>query len=262
MIKLVVSDIDGTLLPEGTIELNPEFFEAVRELKKKEILFVAASGRPYASMRKVFAPVADDIIFIAENGSIVMHLEKMMSSNFIDPALAREVVEYLRTLPECEIMLSVPERVYLETADQRMYELLIHGYHMEVAQTDDLMPLCERTNKLSGYREAGIAPLADQILDRFSDRLNTMVAGERWIDLMNRTADKGNALTELQKLMHISREETMAFGDNFNDIGMLQQAEESYAVANAADGVKRAAKHVAPANTENGVLRVLKEKLL
>ena len=43
-----------------------------------------------------------------------------------------------------------------------MYELLIHGYHMEVAQTDDLMPLCERTNKLSGYREAGIAPLADQ----------------------------------------------------------------------------------------------------
>ena len=54
----------------------------------------------------------------------------------------------------------------------------------------------------------------------------------------------------------------MAFGDNFNDIGMLQQAEESYAVANAADGVKRAAKHVAPANTENGVLCVLKEKLL
>ena len=147
MIKLVVSDIDGTLLPEGTIELNPEFFEAVRELKKKGILFVAASGRPYTSMRKVFAPVADDIIFIAENGSIVMHREKMMSSNFIDPALAREVVEYLRTLPECEVMLSVPERVYLETADQRMYELLIHGYHMEVAQTDDLMPLCERTKQ-------------------------------------------------------------------------------------------------------------------
>ena len=43
---------------------------------------------------------------------------------------------------------------------------------------------------------------------------------------------------------------------------LLEQAEESYAVANAADGVKRAAKHVAPANTENGVLRVLKEKLL
>ena len=79
MIKLVVSDIDGTLLPEGTIELNPEFFEAVRELKRKGILFVAASGRPYASMRKVFAPVADDIIFIAENGSIVMRQEKTMS---------------------------------------------------------------------------------------------------------------------------------------------------------------------------------------
>lgn len=262
MIKLVVSDIDGTLLPEGTIELNPEFFKAVRELKKKGILFVAASGRPYASMRKVFAPVADDIIFIAENGSIVMRHEKIMSSNFIDPALAKEVVEYLRTLPECEVMLSVPERVYLETDNQRMFDLLIDGYHMEVEKADDLLPLCEHTNKLSGYREAGIAPLAAQILEHFSDRLNTMVAGERWIDLMNKTADKGNALAELQKLMHISKEETMAFGDNFNDIGMLQQAAESYAVANAADGVKEAAKYVAMTNTEDGVLRVLKEKLL
>ena len=262
MIKLVVSDIDGTLLPEGTIELKPEFYGAVRKLKEKGILFVAASGRPYASMRRVFAPVADDIIFIAENGSIVMQHEKMLSSNFIEPVLAEEVVAYLRTLPECEIMLSVPERVYLETTDERMIDLLIHGYHMEVERTEDLLPLCARTNKLSGYRENGIEPLAKGIMEHFSGRLNTMVAGERWIDLMNPMADKGNALAGLQKMLHITKEETMAFGDNFNDIGMLRQAEESYAVANAADKVKQAAKYIAPANTENGVLRILEERLL
>ena len=83
---------------------------------------------------------------------------------------------------------------------------------------------------------------------------------------MNRTADKGNALAELQKLMHISKKrKRWRLAIISMTLEMLQQAEEkANAVANAADwgALKRAAKHVAPANTENGVLRVLKEKLL
>ena len=51
----------------------------------------------------------------------------------------------------------------------------------------------------------------------------------------------------------------MVFGDNFNDIGMFQQAGASYAVASAADGVKKAAKYVAPSYEENGVLGILKK---
>ena len=57
MIKLVASDIDGTLLPEGTDQINPEMFEVIRELKKKDILFAAASGRHYSGMSRLFEPV-------------------------------------------------------------------------------------------------------------------------------------------------------------------------------------------------------------
>ena len=72
MIKLVVSDIDGTLLKEGTDQINPEMFDAIRQMRARGILFAASSGRQYASMRHVFEPVANDMIFIAENGSNVM----------------------------------------------------------------------------------------------------------------------------------------------------------------------------------------------
>ena len=71
MIKLVASDIDGTLLPEGTAQINPEIFEVIRKLKEKDILFAAASGRHYTSMSKLFAPVEHDMIFITENGAYV-----------------------------------------------------------------------------------------------------------------------------------------------------------------------------------------------
>ena len=77
MIKLVVTDIDGTLLPEGTDHLNPELFEVIRALKKNGIQFAVGSGRQYMSMRYLFQPVLDDVIFIAENGSNVMYQGKI-----------------------------------------------------------------------------------------------------------------------------------------------------------------------------------------
>ena len=54
MIKLVASDIDGTLLPEGTAQINPEIFEVIRKLKEKDILFAAASGHQSTSVRSTF----------------------------------------------------------------------------------------------------------------------------------------------------------------------------------------------------------------
>ena len=57
MIKLVASDIDGTLVPEGTTSIDPEFYEIIRKLKKKGILFAGASGRQYSSMRALLDPV-------------------------------------------------------------------------------------------------------------------------------------------------------------------------------------------------------------
>ena len=54
MIKLIATDIDGTLLEEGTLDLNPEYYDVIRELRKRGVLVIAASGRQRASIEKVF----------------------------------------------------------------------------------------------------------------------------------------------------------------------------------------------------------------
>ena len=79
MIKLAASDIDGTLVPEGTNELNADIYEVIRELQKKGILFAAASGRHYSSMRYLFDEIAEDIFFVTENGSCVLKNEEIIS---------------------------------------------------------------------------------------------------------------------------------------------------------------------------------------
>ena len=80
-IRLICSDIDGTLLQYGRKELEGEIFEQIRELHRRGILFCLASGRQYTSLRKLFAPVADCCVFLCENGGVIYKDEQYMDYN-------------------------------------------------------------------------------------------------------------------------------------------------------------------------------------
>ena len=81
------------------------------------------------------------------------------------------------------------------------------------------------------------------------------------MDVMEKGANKGTALNKVQELFGISKEETAAFGDNHNDLEMLREAGDSYAVANARREVKEAARFLIKSNNEDGVLQQLKKIL-
>lgn len=71
-IKLIACDLDGTLLHPGEREPRSEAFELIDELHRRGIVFMPASGRQYASLRYLFAPVADELAYVCENGALVM----------------------------------------------------------------------------------------------------------------------------------------------------------------------------------------------
>ena len=64
MVKLIASDLDGTLLQNGAHDVNPIVFDQIRILKEHGILFAAASGRQYLNLRRLFTPVQNDIAYI------------------------------------------------------------------------------------------------------------------------------------------------------------------------------------------------------
>ena len=94
MIRLIASDIDGTLVRESSHHINPEYFEVIRALKAKGIRFCACSGRQYKSILELFKPVADDIYFIAENGAYCLttaaHCREMIARSAEIPILELE----------------------------------------------------------------------------------------------------------------------------------------------------------------------------
>lgn len=71
MIKLIASDLDGTLLQDGTQELTPRAISLIHSLTQKGIYFVAASGRQYTNERIVFDKIKDEISYIGEKAQSV-----------------------------------------------------------------------------------------------------------------------------------------------------------------------------------------------
>ena len=114
MIKLVASDLDGTLLQNDSQELTPRAIELIRELTNQGIYFVAASGRQYDNEVHLFEPIKDKISYIAENGSLCIHEGKVISRTVIDMELINRIIEEVKQDGRFEILISKEHACYIE----------------------------------------------------------------------------------------------------------------------------------------------------
>lgn len=259
MIKLIATDIDGTLIQDSTPDLYPEIVEEIRRLTDQGIYFACASGRQYASIRNVFREVADRIIYIAENGAHIRYRDRDLALTPMRREYAQELILQLRRFRDCEMVISTPEGSLLETHNREFLDMMAYGYHNEFQVVDDVLKEGKPILKAALYHKDSIRALGESVLiPAWKDRLKTCVAGEEWVDFMDFSVDKGNALKAIQAAFGIEKEETMAFGDNTNDIGLMQAAGESYAVESAHPEVKAAAKHICPSWQEKGVWQVVR----
>lgn len=259
MIKLVASDVDGTLLPEGTADMDPELYEIIRKLQARGIVFVAASGRQMPSVKNVFVPVKDEIYFISNNGGYVTYGDEELVCNTFEQGLAREIIEYIRTIPGAFYLVTTPDSDYTDCQDTEMIERMKKGYRLSVSQVEDVMQKLDRLVKICLFLgDQDAAQVALPAKEIFGERAQVTAAGDHWVDFTALGSEKGHAITALQGRLGVTREETMAFGDNNNDIGMLLCAAESYAVAGARAEVKEAASHtLTPEQTVLDILRTL-----
>ena len=96
MIKLIASDLDGTLLQNDAQALTPRAIDLISKLCDAGIHFVSASGRQYDNQKRVFDPLKNRISFIAENGSICMHQGKVISRATINDDLAARILKEIK----------------------------------------------------------------------------------------------------------------------------------------------------------------------
>lgn len=264
MIKLIASDVDGTLIKDSTPDLYPEMADTIRKLKEKGILFCAASGRQYGSLRNVFRDVADDIAYIAENGAHIRYQNRDIS---VTP-MKREHIEGIMAMlrpyyGECETIVSTVKGSLVESRNESFLDLITYGYHNTFRRVDDVLAGDEEIIKIAVYKKDSIRSLGEGLfIPQWTDKVKACMAGEEWVDFMDSSVDKGNGLKFLEDYLGIGREETMAFGDNDNDIGMMRCAGQSYAVDTAVEEVKQAASGICPGWKQKGVYQIIRKEVL
>ena len=139
MIKLIASDLDGTLLQNEAQELTPRAIELIRALTQKGVHFVAASGRQYANERLLFHEIKDDISYIAENGSLCIHQGKVISRGLIEDDLAYRILRELKKEPGFEIIVSREDTCLIENNNSQFANHIVNVMHNTTEIVDDLL---------------------------------------------------------------------------------------------------------------------------
>ncbi|WP_073948876.1 Cof-type HAD-IIB family hydrolase [Streptomyces kebangsaanensis] len=258
-IRLVVTDMDGTLLDDAK-RIPAGLWPTLTELRRRDVLFSPASGRQYATLAEQFAGNDEGMVFIAENGTYVVRDGVELSSDPLAPSVVARLVEAVRELTargaDVGAVVCGKRSAYVERTDGA-FLAEVRRYYVRHRTVTDASAVDDDVVKVAlfdfGPAERTTAPA----LASFARTHQVVVSGEHWVDVMNPTANKGAALRRLQRDLGITPAQTLVFGDYLNDLEMLDAAEWSFAMANAHPEVLGRARHLAPSNNDNGVLRTI-----
>lgn len=231
-IKMICSDLDGTLLQYGRKTLEPEVFTLIEQLADRGILFCPASGRQYTSQKKLFAPVAERCAFLCENGGVLYKEDVCIGKTPMPRALAEEIARDLweRSDGQGEVMLSGQNCAYLMERGLGMLDRIrFIGNQYKIIRNPSDVP--EEIVKVSVYLHEGVEKYADRFVPRWQEA-NCAVAGPYWIDTT--LANKGTGVQKLCEVLDVAPEEVLAFGDNYNDTAMLDLVGTPYIMDSAA----------------------------
>lgn len=259
MIKLIASDLDGTLLPPSKI-MPADTFPLIEKMHKKGVLFAPASGRQLPNLKKLFAPVLDKIAIIAENGGLVWYGGEII---FSDPTPAADVLralDIIRGVDGLHPVVCCAERAFYEDGDPRFVETLKRSYsaEMRVDSLNDVVKSHE-VIKLSVWDGQPAAEHGGLALPPLLKGLRTAVSGFDWLDVSVLNANKGRALGALMRRLGVDKSECAAFGDHMNDYEMLTASGLPFVTANAYPPLKKLIGEEIPSNADFGVIKKIKE---
>ncbi len=261
MIKLIASDMDGTLLDENS-KVPEETFELIRELKDEGVHFVVSSGRRYDTLSELFAPVKDEIDYVASNGTQVYVKGEVLDREVYSHAAIRRLEKVIKQFDCLHLVLFDRKNSYL-----------LDDYHVYEREIDKDLPNAQRIyespNADVSIIKAGVYCSAkEHLMDmtyaltrELGDDFVFAPSGQAWIDPIQRGVNKATGIKQVMDYYGVDASEVIAFGDAMNDYEILRMVGESRAMGNARYAIKQIAKEVIGTNVEHAVQNTMRSIL-
>ena len=260
MIKLIATDLDGTMLDDS--KRLPENFDTVmHDLNSRNIRFAVSSGRSFCTLKKQFDRYLNDLIFICDNGAYVYDKGEVVSMSVLPDDAVRNMVRFC--LKNDLVVLLCGKRGTWHNGEDEATLTEIRKYYLNEKHLDDMLSFDDEIFKVAVFNEDGFSNAQYEALsDCFADRCNVLLSGSHWVDIMNKGVSKGSALSTICNRFGVGYNEVMAFGDYLNDVDMLNCAYYSFAMSNAHSTVKQVANFITGSNNDNSVMKEVKKYCL
>ncbi len=263
MIKLIISDIDGTILNENH-EYSSYLLDTINAVRARGVLFTLATGRMFDSARKIAEGLGVKLPIICYNGSYIRN----MSDNTIhlnEGIAPQDAVKILKSCQEygyhAQYYMNDKLYCYADTEDMKEYGRITNvPYH----------PLGEAIYNISyPVHKILLVNKDPQSKEQMQQRLQALGADvdftsshKFYLEIMPRGHNKATAVQVLSKILKVDIADIMTAGDSFNDREMLQLVGTGVAMGQAPNAVKTVAKYVTDTNEKDGLAKALERLVL
>ena len=257
-IRLVVSDVDGTLVRKDK-SLSAQTISAVHRLRAVDVPFTLISARPVSGILPLIGPLGIDIPLAAFNGGIVFRPDGSVIQRCVIDA---EVVRGVFALAEG---LAVDRWLFADDAWYASSDQGAHVDHERLASNqspiirrtfDDLFSRADKITFVSDD-PALLKGLAGKAIAEFGDKATIGHSQTYYLDVTDTAANKGDGVAALARELGIDLADVVVLGDMDNDIAMFARAGLSVAMGQASDSVKTAADLVTSTNEQDGVAHAI-----
>ncbi|MYL38339.1 HAD family hydrolase [Halobacillus litoralis] len=243
MIKLFVTDLDGTLLGQDHYIKN-EDVDALKKMIEHGTPLAVASGRMDHEISEVLKRVGVNGHRVSQNGAFVFdNQNKPVHAKTFDPDLARRIVHEIDAEPMVKTVSTADETFTKEhshwidlISEQMFHDIIVKPELNEVIGTK----VTPSKITLHG-EEADVIKAADKVARTFGEEIDSFISHETCVDMMPKNINKQSGLKKLIEGLGLAPEEVACVGDSFNDVSMFEMTPHSYVMSTARDEVKEKA---------------------
>ncbi|MEG2082431.1 MAG: HAD-IIB family hydrolase, partial [Oscillospiraceae bacterium] len=200
--------------------------------------------------------------YICDNGAFAVLNGKIVRSSVLDKYVLKRVLEITNEIEGVQITLCGAKGTYYFVPTEKV-ATEVKIYHPKNKYVKNVFDIDDDIFKVAIYDSINPKTNSFPILEKhFGKDYCLQISGQCWMDIMNKGITKGAALQKMQQLLGITKQETMAFGDFYNDLPMLKNAKYAFVMENAHPEMKKHATHIAKNCNEDGVVKAIEEFVL
>lgn len=253
MIRLIATDLDGTLL-NNEHKISDYNKKVISAVNKKGIKVILSTGRPTSAATKFLDDLNIETDMISFNGAMITDRKgDILYENNLESEIGKELIEIAKKY-KIYHQGFLGERWNLSDSRSKWLD-----FYISIAKINNYSVGFDNIKDFSfskfmfiGENEI-LKEIAKELDKKLKDKVYYAFSRPVYLEVHSPKVSKAKALSFLLNKYNIKKENVMAFGDNNNDIEMLETAEISVAVDNAENAVKEKAKYITKSNIENGV---------